>query len=150
MYYVRNSLALFPASNSDPGSHSGTFSPLPTTVRAFIFIGRKFSIFFPRGLASNCAYPRRYEGTLNSWSFFFLVHDDNHANKIPYNIFDDLGLRGPVIYKPFQMKRAPPIVARVQTQACLAHSDCTREQHNTPLHRDTHYGNTESGIPKFC
>ena len=38
LYYPRTTLALPPSSNSDPGSHSGPSSPLPTTVRAFIFI----------------------------------------------------------------------------------------------------------------
>ena len=46
IYYPRTSLALPPSSsssNSDPGSHSGPLSPLPTTataVCAFIFIAR--------------------------------------------------------------------------------------------------------------
>ena len=51
MYYPRNTLALPPSSSSDPGSHSGPSSPLPTTVRAFISIAKKISIFFPRRLA---------------------------------------------------------------------------------------------------
>ena len=42
-YYPRttSTLALFSSSNSDPGSHSRPSSPLPTTVRAFIFIARR-------------------------------------------------------------------------------------------------------------
>ena len=38
IYYPCIALTLLPSSSSDPGSHSGPFSPLPTTVRAFIFI----------------------------------------------------------------------------------------------------------------
>ena len=34
-------LALAPSSNSDPGSHSGPFNPVPTTIRAFISIARR-------------------------------------------------------------------------------------------------------------
>ena len=60
-------LALSSSSNSDPGPHSGPSSSLPTTVRllsssSFFFIvgilPEYFSIFFPRRLASTCAYPR--------------------------------------------------------------------------------------------
>ena len=40
IYYPRGTLALPPSSNSDPGSHSGPSFPLPTTVRAFIFIAK--------------------------------------------------------------------------------------------------------------
>ena len=36
-----------PSSNSDPGSHSGPSFPLPTTVRAFIFIARIVKHFVP-------------------------------------------------------------------------------------------------------
>ena len=39
--YPRSTLALPPSSNSDPGSHSRSSSPLPTTVRAFIFYREK-------------------------------------------------------------------------------------------------------------
>ena len=38
MYYPRTTLALPPSSNSDPGSHSGPFSSLPTSARAIIFL----------------------------------------------------------------------------------------------------------------
>ena len=59
IYYPRTTLALPPSSNSDPGSHSGPSSPVPTTVRAFIFYRyEELSIFFPRRLAWNCTYPR--------------------------------------------------------------------------------------------
>ena len=36
-----------PVTSSDPGSHSGPYSPLPTTVRAFIFIARMIQHFLP-------------------------------------------------------------------------------------------------------
>ena len=45
--YPRTILALPPSSNSDPGSHSGPSSPLPTTVHAFIFIARRSQHFLP-------------------------------------------------------------------------------------------------------
>ena len=45
--YPRTTLALLPSSNSDPGSHSEPFSPLPTSVRAFIFIARRIQHFLP-------------------------------------------------------------------------------------------------------
>ena len=57
IYYPRTTLALPPSSNSDPGSHSGPSSSLPTSACAFISRGES-SIFFPRRLASNCTYPR--------------------------------------------------------------------------------------------
>ena len=38
-------LALPPSSNSDPGSHSGPSSPLPTTVPAFICYREKTQLF---------------------------------------------------------------------------------------------------------
>ena len=48
-----------PSRGSDPGSHSRLFYPLPTTVCASRFYREKDSaVFFPRRLASNCAYPR--------------------------------------------------------------------------------------------
>ena len=37
-------LCLLPIRNSDPGSHSRLFYPLPATVRAFIFIARSIYI----------------------------------------------------------------------------------------------------------
>ena len=40
-------LSLLPTRNSDPGSHSRLFSPLPATVRAFFFIARRFQPFLP-------------------------------------------------------------------------------------------------------
>ena len=35
-----------PGLNSDPWSHSGPFSPLPTAIRAFFFIARRSHFFF--------------------------------------------------------------------------------------------------------
>ena len=40
IHYPRTTLALPPSSNSDPGSCSGPFSPLPTTVRVPSFLSR--------------------------------------------------------------------------------------------------------------
>ena len=40
-------LSLLPTRNSDPGSHSRLFYPLPATVRAFIFIASRFQPFLP-------------------------------------------------------------------------------------------------------
>ena len=45
IYCPRTTLMLPPSSNLDPESHSGPFSPLPTTVRAFIFIARGIQSF---------------------------------------------------------------------------------------------------------
>ena len=47
IYYPRITLALPPSSNSDPGSHSGPSSPLPTTVRAFISIAKIIQRLLP-------------------------------------------------------------------------------------------------------
>ena len=42
IYYPRTTLSLPPSGrSSDPRSHSGPSSPLPTAVRAFIFIARR-------------------------------------------------------------------------------------------------------------
>ena len=53
----RTILALPPSTNSDPGSHSGPFSPLSITVHAFVLITRRIQHFFPHLFASNCTYP---------------------------------------------------------------------------------------------
>ena len=47
VYFPRTTLALPPSSTSDPGSQSGPSSPLPTTVRAFVFIARRIQLFLP-------------------------------------------------------------------------------------------------------
>ena len=51
--------SLPPSRNSDPGSHSRLFSPPPHCGSCLAFLSRAdFSSFFPRRLASTCAYPR--------------------------------------------------------------------------------------------
>ena len=47
IYHPRTTLALPPSSNSDPESHRGPSSLLPTKVRAFIFIARRIQHFLP-------------------------------------------------------------------------------------------------------
>ena len=47
IHYPCTTLALPPSSNSDAGSPSGPSSPLPTTVRAFIFIASRIQHFLP-------------------------------------------------------------------------------------------------------
>ena len=47
IYYPCTNLVLPLISNADPESHSGPSSPLPTTVRAFIFIAIKIQHFLP-------------------------------------------------------------------------------------------------------
>ena len=42
-YYRRPSFSLPPSRNSDPGSHSRLFSPIPTTVRALHFYPEEIS-----------------------------------------------------------------------------------------------------------
>ena len=44
-FYPRTTLVLPRSSNSDPGSHSGPFPPLRTTVCAFVFIARRILHF---------------------------------------------------------------------------------------------------------
>ena len=43
----RTTFALHGSGNSDPGSHGGPSSSLPTTVRAFIFTARRIQHFLP-------------------------------------------------------------------------------------------------------
>ena len=51
--------SLPPSRNSDPGSHGRLFSPPTHGGSCLAFLSREdFSSFFPRRLASNCAYPR--------------------------------------------------------------------------------------------
>ena len=47
IYHPRTILALPPSSNSDPGSHSGPSSSLPTSARAYIFTARRIEHFLP-------------------------------------------------------------------------------------------------------
>ena len=62
-------LALPPSSNSDPGSHSGASSPIPTTMRAFIFIARRLMLS-ARRLAWKLYLPTLL-GALSSCSVYF-------------------------------------------------------------------------------
>ena len=51
--------SLHPSRNSDPGSNSKLFSPPTHYGSCLAFLSREdFSSFFPRRLASDCAYPR--------------------------------------------------------------------------------------------
>ena len=64
-------LSLPPSLNSDPGSHSRLFSPLPTTVCALHFIARRFQLFLPSSTRVELCLPTL--GALSSRSFF-LIH----------------------------------------------------------------------------
>ena len=75
IYYPRTTLSpsLPVSSNSDPGSHSGTSSPLPTTVRAFIYRDKNSArVFFLSSIASNCTYYPRCKA-LSVDPFFALI-----------------------------------------------------------------------------
>ena len=51
--------SLPPSRNADPGSHNRLFYPPTHYGSCLAFFSREdFSSFFPRRLASNCAYPR--------------------------------------------------------------------------------------------
>ena len=50
----RTTLALPPSSNSDPGSHSGPSSSLPTSARAFIFTARRIQLVDSRRTNPRC------------------------------------------------------------------------------------------------
>ena len=64
--------SLPPSHNSDPGSHSRLL-PLPHCGSCLTFLSPGgFSPFFPRRLASNCAYPRYEPLSAADPSFFFL------------------------------------------------------------------------------
>ena len=63
IYYLRPSLPpiriLIRSRKSDPESHSRLFCPPPYYGSCLAFLSREdLSSFFPRRLASNCAYPR--------------------------------------------------------------------------------------------
>ena len=47
IYYPRTTLVPPLSSNSNPGSHGVPFSPLPITVRVFMFIARIIQHFLP-------------------------------------------------------------------------------------------------------
>ena len=64
-YYPGPILALPPSSKSDPGSHSGPSSPLPTTIRVFIFIiciARIIQSFLPSSTRVELYKRRSYRG----------------------------------------------------------------------------------------
>ena len=64
--------SLPPSHNSDPGSHSRLL-PLPHCGSCLTFLSPGgFSPFFPRRLASNCAYQRYEPLSAADPSFFFL------------------------------------------------------------------------------
>ena len=69
IYYLRITLALPPSSRSDPGSHIGPSFPLPTTVRAFIFIARNIQHFLPSSTRVKLHLPTLL-GALSSLLFF--------------------------------------------------------------------------------
>ena len=53
--------------NSDPGSQSRLFSPLPTTVRAFIFIARRVQHFLPSSTRVEFCLPTLLSALGNNW-----------------------------------------------------------------------------------
>ena len=58
IYYLTPFCSLPPSRNSDAGSHSRLFPPPTYCGSSLAFLSREdFSSFFPRRLASNCAYP---------------------------------------------------------------------------------------------
>ena len=64
--------SLPPSRNSDPGSHSRLFSPLTHYGSCLAFLSREdFSPFFPRRLASTCAYPRYALSAVDPYLFIF-------------------------------------------------------------------------------
>ena len=77
IYYPRTTLALPPSNNSDPGSHSGPSSPSPLRYVSSFLSREEFSIFFPRRLASNCAFvphaARRSQQLIRFFFFFFFT-----------------------------------------------------------------------------
>ena len=65
IYHPRTTLALLTSKNSNPGSHSGPSSSLPTSVRAFIFIARRSQHFLPSSTRVELYVPTRL-GALSS------------------------------------------------------------------------------------
>ena len=58
IYYLRPSILSLLVATQIRGHIAGSSPPLPTTVRTLRLFSREdFSSFFPRRLASNCAYP---------------------------------------------------------------------------------------------
>ena len=69
IHYPCTTLALTPGSNSDSGSHRGSSSPLPTTIRAFIFIARSIHRFSPSATHVKCYLPTLLSAP-SSWSWY--------------------------------------------------------------------------------
>ena len=69
IYDPCTTLVLPPSRNSDPGSHRGPFSPLPTTVQPSILPREEPSIFLPSSTRVECYLPTLL-GALSSWSLF--------------------------------------------------------------------------------
>ena len=62
--------SLPPSRNSHLGSHNRLFSPAPHCGSCLAFLSREdFSSFFPRRLASNCAYPRQALSAVDPFLF---------------------------------------------------------------------------------
>ena len=71
--------SLPPSCNSDPGSHSRLFPPPTHYGSCLSFLSRvDFSSFFPRRLASNCAYPRQALSAVDP--FFIFASKYNFKN----------------------------------------------------------------------
>ena len=66
IYYPRTTLALPPTSSSNPVSHSGPSSPVPTTVRAFTFTARRIQHFLPSSTRANCMNSNKVDDTTQS------------------------------------------------------------------------------------
>ena len=63
--------SLLPSLNSSPGSHSRLFLPPPRYGSCLAFLSREeSSFFFPRRLASNCAYPRKALSAVDPFFIF--------------------------------------------------------------------------------
>ena len=85
VYYPRTTLALPPSSNSDPGSHSGPTSSLPTLARAFIFIARRSQYFLPSSTRVEVYLPTLL-GALSSDPFFIFTFYQKKSNIIMVKI----------------------------------------------------------------
>ena len=91
-------LLLLPSSNSDPGPHSGPFSPLPTTVHSSIFIARRLEHFLPSSTRVELYLPEvlpfyhlhRYSRVLPS--LLILVTDTSSTSYSPSIAFEIPGM----------------------------------------------------------
>ena len=83
IYFPRNTLlALPPSSNSDPGSHSGPSSPLPTTVHASILVARRIEYSLPSSTRVEL-YPPTLLGGSQQLIFFLFCISANKKSNIP-------------------------------------------------------------------